>query len=143
VRYVAVEVGIGGYRPAPPLDVMTRRWGDCKDKSVLLVDLLNAAGIEAYPVVHPSGPQGRVDPEFPAVDGFNHFIVAVSTAGLEVTPDDPVAGDFLFIDATETLARPTGCRRRSRTRRRWSCAANRASSSTLRSRRPPSRGSWR
>ena len=103
VRYVAVEVGIGGYRPAPPLDVMTRRWGDCKDKSVLLVDLLNAAGIEAYPVFIRLAPQGRVDPEFPAVDGFNHFIVAVSTAGLEVTPDDPVAGDFLFIDATETL----------------------------------------
>jgi uncharacterized protein DUF3857 len=103
VRYVAVEVGIGGYRPAAPQDVLTRRWGDCKDKSLLLVDLLNAAGIEAYPVLIRLAPQGRVDPEFPAVDGFNHVIVAVPTAGLPVTPDDPVAAGFLFIDATETL----------------------------------------
>ncbi len=48
VRYVAVEVGIGGYRPAPPQQVMERLWGDCKDKAFLLVDLLHEAGIEAY-----------------------------------------------------------------------------------------------
>jgi hypothetical protein len=103
VRYVAVEVGIGGYRPAAPEDTMTRRWGDCKDKSVLLVDLLEAAGVEAYPALVRLAPMGRVDADFPAPDEFNHVIVAVAAAGLETTPDDPVAGGFLFIDATETL----------------------------------------
>ncbi|HEV7516160.1 MAG TPA: DUF3857 domain-containing protein, partial [Thermoanaerobaculia bacterium] len=103
VRYVAVEVGIGGYRPAAPEDVMTRRWGDCKDKSVLLVDLLQAAGVEAYPALVRLAPRGRVDADFPATDEFNHVIVAVVAAGLETTPDDPVAGGFLFVDATATM----------------------------------------
>ncbi len=103
VRYVAVEVGIGGYRPAAPEDTLTRRWGDCKDKSVLLVDLLDAAGIEAYPALIRLAPQGRVDADFPAPDEFNHVVVAVPTAGLELKSDDAVSDGFLFIDATETL----------------------------------------
>jgi transglutaminase-like putative cysteine protease len=103
VRYVAVEVGIGGYRPAPPADVLTRRWGDCKDKSLLLVDLLGAAGIEAYPALIRLAPKGRVDALFPTPDEFNHVVVAVPAAGLEAGPEDTVAGGYLFIDATETL----------------------------------------
>jgi hypothetical protein len=103
VRYVAVEVGIGGYRPAAPEDTLTRRWGDCKDKSVLLVDLLAAAGIEAYPALIRLAPKGRVDADFPSPDEFNHVVVAVPVTGLETTADDPVSDGFLFIDATETL----------------------------------------
>jgi transglutaminase-like putative cysteine protease len=103
VRYVAVEVGIGGYRPAAPEDTLTRRWGDCKDKSVLLVDLLAAAGIEAYPALIRLAPKGRVDADFPSPNEFNHVVVAVPVAGLDPTPDDPVSDGFLFIDATETL----------------------------------------
>jgi hypothetical protein len=103
VRYVAVEVGIGGYRPAAPEDTLTRRWGDCKDKSVLLVDLLAAAGIEAYPALIRLAPKGRVDADFPSPDEFNHVVVAVPVTGLDLTADDPVSDGFLFIDATETL----------------------------------------
>ncbi|MEA2695665.1 MAG: hypothetical protein QOJ16_5052, partial [Acidobacteriota bacterium] len=106
IRYVAVEPGIagaGGYRPAPPADVLARRWGDCKDKSVLLVDLLNAAGIEAYPALIRLAPKGRLDADFPAPNEFNHLVVAVPAAGLAPRPDDPVTGGFLFVDATETL----------------------------------------
>ncbi|HEV7518177.1 MAG TPA: hypothetical protein VGR07_17910 [Thermoanaerobaculia bacterium] len=109
VRYVTFKVGIdgtvggSGYRPAPPADVLARRSGDCKDKSVLLVDLLAAAGVEAYPALIRLSPQGRVDADFPAPNEFNHLVVAVSAAGLEPKADDPVAGGFLFIDPTETL----------------------------------------
>jgi Domain of Unknown Function with PDB structure (DUF3857)/Transglutaminase-like superfamily len=103
VRYVAVEVGIGGYRPEPPEEVLTRRWGDCKDKSLLLIDLLADAGIPAYPALLRLDPKGRVDADFPSPNEFNHLIVAVPTAGLDLQPDDPVSEGYLFIDATETL----------------------------------------
>ena len=102
VRYVAVEVGVGGYRPAPAQEVLTRRWGDCKDKALLLVDLLAAAGVEAFPALIRSGDEARVDREFPAPGEFNHVIVAIPVDGLELAADDPVAGGFLFVDATQT-----------------------------------------
>ena len=102
VRYVAVEIGIGGYRPGTPQDVLTRRWGDCKDKAFLLVDLLRGAGIEAYPVLILSAERDRVDREFPAPQQFNHAIVAVPADGLGTAPEDPVASGYLFLDATQT-----------------------------------------
>ena len=101
VRYVAVEVGIGGYRPSAPQDVLQRRWGDCKDKAFLLVDLLREAGIEAWPVLIQAAPADRVDREFPAPNEFNHAIVAVSPDGLDLGEEAPVAGGYLFVDATQ------------------------------------------
>jgi len=101
VRYVAVEVGVGGYRPHTPQEVLDRRWGDCKDKAFLLIDLLREAGIEAWPVLILSAGGDRVDRDFPAPQ-FNHAIVAVSADGLGLAPEDPVAGGYLFLDPTQT-----------------------------------------
>lgn len=105
VRYVAVEVGVGGFRPAAAQDTLTRRWGDCKDKALLLIDLLREVGIDAYPVLLRSDETGRVEPDFPAPDGFNHAIAAVPVAALGpgLPPNAPVAGGFLFLDATQTV----------------------------------------
>lgn len=102
VRYVAVEVGIGGYRPHTPQEVLERRWGDCKDKAFLLIDLLREVGIEAWPVLILSDGNGRVDREFPSPQ-FNHAIVAVSADGLGLTEADPVANGYLFVDPTQPL----------------------------------------
>ncbi len=102
VRYVAVEVGIGGYRPSAPEEVLTRKWGDCKDKSLLLVDLLGEAGIEALPALVLLGEDRRIDPEFPSPAQFNHLIVAVPEDAVETADGDPVAGGYLFLDPTQT-----------------------------------------
>ena len=101
VRYVAVEVGIGGYRPNPPQQVMERLWGDCKDKALLLIDLLREAGVEAYPALIRLDPEGRVDREFPSPYEFNHMIVAVPAEGLGLKDDAPVSAGYLFLDATQ------------------------------------------
>ncbi|MEA2561801.1 MAG: hypothetical protein QOH06_3305 [Acidobacteriota bacterium] len=103
VRYVAVEVGIGGYRPHTPQEVLERRWGDCKDKAFLLVDLLREVGIEAWPVLILAGGNSRVDREFPSPNQFNHVIVAVSADDLGLKETDPVSGGYLFIDPTQPL----------------------------------------
>jgi hypothetical protein len=102
VRYVAVEVGVGGYRPAPPQETLARRWGDCKAKVLLLLDMLAEAGIEAYPALVLADRDGRVDPRFPAPSWFNHMIAALPVGGLAVAADDPVAGGYLFVDPTQT-----------------------------------------
>lgn len=100
VRYVAVEVGIGGFVPSTPEETLGRGWGDCKDKSTLLVDLLGEAGIEARPALILSAADQRIDPEFPSPFVFNHMIVAVETDGLTVEPTDPVSQGLLFVDPT-------------------------------------------
>jgi hypothetical protein len=103
VRYVAIEVGVGGYRPHAPAEAIGKKYGDCKDKAVLLVDLLAAAGIEAYPVLIRLDRFGRIDREFPSPFDFNHAIVALPVAGLDLPPGAPVAGGYLFVDATQEL----------------------------------------
>jgi hypothetical protein len=101
VRYVAVEVGIGGYQPSPPAKVLERRWGDCKDKSLLLVSLLETAGIEAFPALIRLSMGQDIDRSFPVPDRFNHMIVAVPSEQLVREPLDPVAGGYLFLDPTQ------------------------------------------
>src|SRR5262249_17808177 len=49
VRYVALEVGEGGYVPREPSVVAHRLYGDCKDKSFLYMALLARKGIEVLP----------------------------------------------------------------------------------------------
>ena len=44
VRYVAIEVGIGGYQPHAAGDIFRNRYGDCKDKATLCRAMLSAVG---------------------------------------------------------------------------------------------------
>jgi hypothetical protein len=104
VRYVAVEVGIGGFRPFPPEKVLERTWGDCKDKALLLLDLLAARRIEAYPALVLSSDDGRVDADFPSPSQFNHVIVAIPVPDERPGDDLPVSDRFLFVDPTQTSA---------------------------------------
>ncbi|HEV8579372.1 MAG TPA: DUF3857 domain-containing protein [Thermoanaerobaculia bacterium] len=103
VRYTAAEAGIAGHRPTAPAEVLDRKWGDCKDKALLLIALLRAAGVEAYPALIHLGSEDRIDAEFPSPFQFNHVIVAVAADGV-AAPGDPVAGGFLFVDPTQTGA---------------------------------------
>ncbi len=103
VRYVAVEMGVGGYRPTPPAEVLERRWGDCKDKALLLVDLLADAGIEAHPALVRLDEARGIDADFPAADQFNHLIVAVPAAEVAPRPDDAAGGGYLFVDPTQEM----------------------------------------
>jgi transglutaminase-like putative cysteine protease len=77
IRYVAIEIGEGGYRPHPAGEVFSNRYGDCKDKAVLLISMLDRIGVQAYPAL--IGTRGAIeaDPKLPGMDSFNHMIVAV------------------------------------------------------------------
>jgi transglutaminase-like putative cysteine protease len=101
VANVAVLIGEGNYRPSPPADVLARKWGDCKDKAVLLVDLLAAVGVEAYPALLHKNAERRIATDFPSPDQFNHAVVAVPQDAVAVGPDDPAAGGYLFVDPTQ------------------------------------------
>ena len=75
IRYVAIEIGIGGWQPHPAEDVFRSRYGDCKDKATLMIAMLDAVGIRAtwLSVDHR---RGRIDPNAPSLFG-DHMIVAI------------------------------------------------------------------
>jgi hypothetical protein len=75
IRYVALELGIGGYQPRWVDTVMATGFGDCKDKSTLFIAALGAIGIDAYPVLLRAG--GPSDRTLPTISAFNHEIAAI------------------------------------------------------------------
>jgi transglutaminase-like putative cysteine protease len=68
VRYVAVEIGEGGYRPHSAGEVFVNRYGDCKDKAVLLISMLDRIGVRAYPALIGTRGDIEADPEIPGLN---------------------------------------------------------------------------
>jgi Domain of Unknown Function with PDB structure (DUF3857)/Transglutaminase-like superfamily len=108
VRYVAIELGIGGWQPHPAADVFTHRYGDCKDKATLMRSMLHEIGVDSYYVVI-NTERGSVTPATPAHSGFNHAIIAVKLtddvkdASLMATLQHAKLGKILFFDPTNDL----------------------------------------
>jgi predicted transglutaminase-like cysteine proteinase len=108
IRYVAIELGVGGYQPHPAAEVFAHRYGDCKDKATLVRSMLREIGIDSYHVVIYTE-RGAVTPQTPAHHGFNHAILAVklpdgvANPSLIATIDHPKLGKLLFFDPTDEL----------------------------------------
>jgi hypothetical protein len=97
VRYVAIEIGIGGYQPHPASDVYRMRYGDCKDKATLLSAMLKSVNIDSdYVLVNTH--HGVIQPDVPST-GFNHAILAIS-----LPPGTPVE-QYRSVVKTKTGAR--------------------------------------
>jgi transglutaminase-like putative cysteine protease len=75
VRYFIVMRGIGGLQAHYAKDIFQNRYGDCKDKTTLLIAMLEAAGIHAY-YVPVDDRRGVVAPEDPSLVG-DHMIAAI------------------------------------------------------------------
>jgi tetratricopeptide (TPR) repeat protein len=79
VRYTGVEFGEDAILPNSPASVLQRKYGDCKDKSTLLVGMLRAAGIPAYLALLQTGPGLDTFDSLPGMS-FDHAIVYVPGA---------------------------------------------------------------
>jgi hypothetical protein len=90
IRYLGLEIGENTHRPHPPAVVFTGRFGDCKDKSLLLSVILQHEGIPAYATLI-NTTEGRNLPNVaPSPRMFDHVIVAIQRTG----------GGWLFVDPT-------------------------------------------
>lgn len=104
IHYFAVEIGIGGWQPHTAGDVFAKGFGDCKDKTNLLVTMLGVAGIKAYDV-SVDHRRGFVLEGFPSI-WMDHSILAiqlpdsVSDSSLYSVVEDPKLGRLLFFDPT-------------------------------------------
>jgi Domain of Unknown Function with PDB structure (DUF3857)/Transglutaminase-like superfamily len=107
VRYVAIEIGIGGYQPHAANDIFRFRYGDCKDKATLLSSMLQEVGIRSeYVLIHTV--RGVTQPDFPSAL-FNHAILAIELPG-DSRPESygavvasKAGKKYLIFDPTDTF----------------------------------------
>jgi lipoprotein NlpI len=89
IRYFSVSLGESSHRPTSPDEVLRRRYGDCKDKSFLLVTLLRELGIDSSPVLLQIGRREGIHKTLPSPQFFDHVIVRAV-----------VDGEVYFLDPT-------------------------------------------
>jgi hypothetical protein len=105
IRYVAIEIGIGGYQPHLPADVFKNKYGDCKDKATLLISMLNKIGLRGYPALVGTRGDVEADPAAPTLATFDHMIVvfpvpASLRPAVEKFPAYDARNQILWMDPT-------------------------------------------
>ncbi|HEY4326260.1 MAG TPA: DUF3857 domain-containing protein [Mucilaginibacter sp.] len=97
IRYMGIETGEYSHRANTPDKVFKQRYGDCKDKSLLLASILNAGGIEAHLVLLNTDLKDKINDLIPSATLFNHMTVVANVNGKQV-----------YIDATISNQRGKG-----------------------------------
>ncbi|MDP0499457.1 MAG: DUF3857 domain-containing protein [Verrucomicrobiota bacterium JB022] len=106
VSYASIALDLskgGGYRPYPAPTVLSRNYGDCKDKTALLRAMLSCLGVESYAVACLVSDSDAVTPLWASPMQFNHCITALrAPEGIETgaAVDHPDLGKLLIFDPT-------------------------------------------
>lgn len=95
MRYVSIQLGIGGFKPFAVSFVDNKKYGDCKALANYMHNLLEVAGIPSWPALVNAGRREEpADPNFPA-NVFNHVILCA-------VPD----GDTTWLECTSNTSEP-------------------------------------
>ena len=108
IRYVGIELGQSAYQPSPATEVFQMQYGDCKDKTTLLISMLDLVGIKAYPVMLSVAPYERIDRTLPALNQFNHMIAAIPTGSNTYIWLDPTSATCSYGDLPYNTQGRTG-----------------------------------
>jgi hypothetical protein len=106
IRYVAIELGIGGWQPHAAGEVFAHRYGDCKDKATLMSAMLKLSGVDSYYVII-NTERGAVTSATPPTNLFNHVILAIRLPDDTKVPEfqaiynDAKLGNLLIFDPTD------------------------------------------
>jgi hypothetical protein len=92
IRYVAVLLGPYTHKPHAAREIFKKRYGDCKDKTTLLLTMLTIAGIKGLPALVPAHGES-FDESMPSLQVFNHVIAVV-----------PSGNRYYWLDATNEAA---------------------------------------
>jgi len=93
VRYVFLGMNEGALVPANAELTWSRRFGDCKGKTTLLLALLRELGIEAEPVAVNVTAGDAVNSGLPMIGAFNHVLVRATVEGKAYWLDGARSGD--------------------------------------------------
>ncbi|RPJ60565.1 MAG: DUF3857 domain-containing protein [Acidobacteria bacterium] len=107
IKYVSIQTGIGrggGYKPHLASEILTKFYGDCKDKTNLMRSLLTALRFETYPVSVYAFDRNYIRPDWPSPQQFNHAIIAVKVSDQTIATSvvvHPELGRLLLFDPTD------------------------------------------
>jgi transglutaminase-like putative cysteine protease len=87
VRYMGIETGPYSHKANRPDKVFKQRYGDCKDKSLLLASILNAGGIEAHMALLNTDLLDKIDGFIPSPSIFDHAVVVATVNNKQVWVD--------------------------------------------------------
>jgi transglutaminase-like putative cysteine protease len=87
-RYASIQLGIGGWKPAPAMEVGEKGFGDCKGLTNYMYALLKEAGITSYYTLVKSGENRNIIPSFVS-NQFDHIILCV-----------PLKSDTVWLECT-------------------------------------------
>jgi hypothetical protein len=82
IRYIGLELGENSHLPRSPSEVLKKRYGDCKDKSLLLATLLNLEGFHAWPALVSTSLRYGIEQDLPNPGVFDHVITLVEFQGM-------------------------------------------------------------
>ena len=81
IRYLGMFDGVHSHRPHDLTEVMRRRFGDCKNKSMLLSGLLRRLGFDAYPALVNTASGKAIRNWLPGLGAFDHVVVSTEIEG--------------------------------------------------------------
>jgi transglutaminase-like putative cysteine protease len=87
IRYLGIESGPNSHRPHSPAQVLGQRFGDCKDKALLLALMLRRLGLAAEPALVDTDARQQLDEWLPTPFAFDHAIVRATVDGQELWID--------------------------------------------------------
>lgn len=102
IRYLGIEMGRNSHEPHQPWETLETRWGDCKDKTLLLVALLRELGAEAYPALVSTRMQHRIAQKLPSPFVFDHVIAQVIEGGRTYWIDGTISDQGGTLTTIET-----------------------------------------
>lgn len=91
IRYMGVEMGVYSHKPNTPGAIFKQRYGDCKDKSLLLCTLLKANNIDARMVYVNTNSRSKTQDFLPSPIVFNHAVVKADLEGARYWIDPTIA----------------------------------------------------
>jgi transglutaminase-like putative cysteine protease len=92
IRYFGTELGLNAFYPAKPHQTLEKRYGDCKDKTSLLRELLKLENIKSTPVLVSSFLNEEILKRLPSPSHFDHVILRID-----------LDNESFFVDPTESL----------------------------------------
>ena len=96
VRYLGLEIGTHTHEPHTPAEVFEQRYGDCKDKALLLATILRQENIDASVALVNTATRHTVSQALPTALAFNHAVVAIWNEEIN---------RYQYVDATITNQR--------------------------------------
>ncbi|WP_444924050.1 DUF3857 domain-containing protein [Microbulbifer sp. DLAB2-AF] len=99
IRYFGIELGINSHQPRTPQETLEKRYGDCKDKALLLTSMLAHLGVQSYPALVSSSRGRDIGKDIPSPETFNHVINLIELNDREYWVDATASGQGIDIES--------------------------------------------